>query len=385
MIAGPRPEPAEVLHGEKRDRALASGSPNQLEPGVSVAAELPTIVVAGSKPVNPAPRRRTWLPRANLLAASAAIVALSLSIAYRAAAQPLDDVSREAATALAVAGLEAYEAGSYEEARDKLDKSYAVARVPTLGLWSARALYKLGLWLESEARYRETVALPLPEGDNGIQEQALADARTELERLTPTIPRLTIDVNGAPPSEVALSVDGKSVPANGPALRLDPGAHHVEAARGDVRQSADVRLVASDQRSIVLRLEAAAVAGPTPTLPPTEEHAAGSDWLRISGWSALAVGGVGIAVGTVAVVLAVQKKNQLDHDTSCRANRCAPSERALVDSYQTRRELSTASFVAGGVLAVAGLGAVLLSGGGPEDPRAEAFVSPGFTGVRGSF
>jgi hypothetical protein len=385
MIAGPRPECTKVLHGEKRDRALASGSPNQLDPGVSVPAELATSVVAGFKRLNPALRQRKWLPRANLMAASGAILALSLSIAYRVAAQPLDAVSREAATALAVAGLEAYEAGSYEDARDKLDKSYAVARVPTLGLWSARALYKLGLWLESEARYRETVALPLPEGDNGIQEQALADARTELERLTPTIPRLTIDVNGAPPAEVALSVDGKSVAANGPALRLDPGAHHVEAARGNARQSADVELAASDQRSIVLRLEGPGVANATPAHAPTEEHAAGSDWLRITGWSALAVGGVGIAVGTVAVVLAVQKKDQLDHDASCRANRCAPSERALVDSYQTRRELSTASFVAGGVLAVAGLGAVLLSGDSPQDARAEAFVSPGFTGVRGSF
>lgn len=371
--------------GEKRDRPLARPSPSQLGPGISRPAELATSVDAGWRKMIRALRRRARLPGARLVATGGAVVALSLSISYRAVAQPLDDVSREAATALAVAGLEAYEAGSYEEARNKLDKAYAVARVPTLGLWSARALYKLGLWLEAEARYRETVALPLPDGDREVQEQAIGDARIELERLTPTIPRLTIDVNGAPLAEVALSVDGKSVPSDGPALRLDPGAHHIEATRGNSRQSADVQLVGSDQRSIVLRLAAPAVASPTPSPPPSEEAAGGSDWLRISGWSAIAVGGVGIAVGTVAVVLAVQKKDQIDHDASCRGNRCAPSERALVDSYQTRRTLSTAGFVAGGVLAAAGLGAVLLSGDGHEDPRAEAFVSPGFTGVRGSF
>src|SRR6185295_19132114 len=145
----------------------------------------------------------------------------------------LDTISREAATSLAVAGLEAYEAGSYEEALDKLEKSYAVARVPTLGLWSARSLYKLGRWLEAETRYRETIGLALPDGDRETQQRALVDAQAELAALTPTIPTLVIDVDGARRQEVELHVDGKPVSSSEPVQRLDPGSHHVEGARGE--------------------------------------------------------------------------------------------------------------------------------------------------------
>jgi tetratricopeptide (TPR) repeat protein len=327
----------------------------------------------------------------------AALCSLSLAaggtLSSTVHAQPLDEISREAATSLAVAGLEAYEAGQYSEALDKLEKAYAVARVPTLGLWSARSLYKLGRWREAEDRYRETVALALPVGDRETQQRALVDAQSELAALSPTIPVLIVEFEGARPSEVELRIDGKPAPNTAPSYRLDPGAHHVEGFRGPERQSADLTLAARETRTLLLRFSPDLVAGAPGAAAPSEVVSSsapapahkGNQWLRPAGWTALALGGAGIAVGAIGTVLAVGKKNDIDKNTNCAGNACAPSEQDLVDSYNANRHLATFGFIAGGVLAAAGVGALVISGRSSTDPRAEAVFSPVFTGVRGSF
>ena len=319
--------------------------------------------------------------------ALAAICSLSLALGSVAQAQPLDSISREAATSLAVAGLEAYEAGQYSEALDKLEKAYAVARVPTLGLWSARSLYKLGRWREAEDRYRETVGLALPEGDRETQQQALVDAQTELAALSPTIPSLVVEVEGARLAEIDLRIDGKPASNSVPSYRLDPGAHQVEGFRGPERQSADLTLAPRETRTLLLRFSPDLAAAPKPA--PAANSAApaekGNHWLRPAGWTVLALGGAGIAVGAIGTALAIGKKNEIDKSTSCEGNKCGPSEQDLVDSYNMNRHLASFGFIAGGVLAAAGVTALVISGHGSADPRAEAVFSPTFTGVRGSF
>jgi len=312
--------------------------------------------------------------------AAAFVVALSLSpaLAGHAQAQQLDSVSREAASALAVAGLEAYEAGAYEAALDKLEKSYAVARVPTLGLWSARTLYKLGRWRDAEARYREAVGLSLPDGDRETQQKALVDAQAELTALTPAIPILVIQVDGARLDQIELSIDGQPVSSSEPVQRLDPGAHHVQAMRGEARQAIDLQLVANDTRTILLRFEPESA----PAAAHDQDH---GNWLRPAGWTAIALGGASVVVGTVGLILAIQKKDEIDHDDACRNNSCPPSKQDLVDSYDSLRSLSTVGYVAGGVLGALGVGALVIGGKAPGDPRAEAVFSPVFTGLRGSF
>lgn len=310
----------------------------------------------------------------------AALSVATLSLAAPAQAQPLDSVSREAATALAVAGLEAYEAGSYEEALDKLEKSYAVARVPTLGLWSARTLHKLGRWREAEERYREAIGLGVPDGERETQQRALLDAQSELAALTPTIPTLVIQVEGVRLDEIELRIDGKPVNTSEAVYRLDPGVHHVEGSRGDAHETVDVQLVPRDTRTILLRF----TPQPTPLAAPQEPRDPPSNWLRTSGWTAIGVGGAGVAVGTVGLILAIQKKDKIDRDYTCKGVECPPSRGGLIDSYNSRRDLSTAGFVIGGVLGAAGVFALWL-GGEPGEPGAQAVFSPAFTGLRGSF
>jgi hypothetical protein len=337
------------------------------------------------------PRARALLNGAGVPAAALALslLAQALLVTAPASAQPLDNVSREAATALAIAGLEAYEAGHYEEALDKLEKSYTVARVPTLGLWSARALHKLGRWLEAEARYEEAVALPLPDVDTATQQQAQQDAQTELSALKPTIPQLVIQLEGATLEQLRITIDGKVVNSTDTLHRLNPGAHHIEGDRGDARQAVDIQLVPGDKRTVSLRFPSRASAEAPVEAPPSfelaHEESDGGSWLRPVGWTAMVLGGAGVAVGAVSLVLAVQKKDEIDHNNLCSSTACAPSQRDLVDSYDSRRNLSSAGFIAGGALVALGVTALVLSGDDTEDPSAQAVISPSFTGIRGTF
>ena len=81
-------------------------------------------------------------------------------------------------------------------------------RVPSLGLWSARALAKLGKLVEAEARYLEVIRLPTSVGDEAIQEQARQDARNERAELARRIPSVLVRIEGAPAAEVAVTIDG---------------------------------------------------------------------------------------------------------------------------------------------------------------------------------
>src|SRR5688572_30759640 len=95
------------------------------------------------------------------------------------AAQPVDDATRAAARDLGMAGVEAYQAGSYPAASEKLDKAYRTLRAPSLGLWSARALAKLGKLIEASERYLEVTRLDVASGDVAVQKQAQIDAAAE--------------------------------------------------------------------------------------------------------------------------------------------------------------------------------------------------------------
>src|SRR5688572_21923146 len=114
------------------------------------------------------------------------LAALLLSTALAAAparAQSDEDASQIAARTLGYAGVEAYNQGDYASASDKLENAYRLFPVPSLGLWSARALIKRDLLLEAAARFAEVGGLPIEVGDAPVQERAKADAEREQAEL----------------------------------------------------------------------------------------------------------------------------------------------------------------------------------------------------------
>src|SRR5688572_19691729 len=123
-------------------------------------------------------------------------------------AQAVDDATRGAARKIGYSGVEAYQAGNYPTASEKLEKAYRVLRVPSLGLWSARALAKVGKLVEASERYLEVTRLPVSGGDEAVQKQAQGEAQTELDALSPKIPNVIVQLEGATPAEVKVTVDG---------------------------------------------------------------------------------------------------------------------------------------------------------------------------------
>src|SRR3954451_17395062 len=118
------------------------------------------------------------------------LIALTLLTARPVAAHASDDSSRAEARKIGYAGVEAFQAGDFATARDRLETAYQLLQVPSLGLWSARALAKLGKLVEADARYAQVIGLPTSVGDEAIQEQARQDARNERAALARRIPSI---------------------------------------------------------------------------------------------------------------------------------------------------------------------------------------------------
>src|SRR5690606_14260666 len=117
---------------------------------------------------------RRW---GRVVAATMCMAALGWSApAYGAEA---DSTTRAAARKLGTSGVEAYQAGDYQGASEKLERAYATLKVPTLGLWSARALIKLNRWVEAAERLLAVTRLDAS-GDVQVQQAARAEAEQEL-------------------------------------------------------------------------------------------------------------------------------------------------------------------------------------------------------------
>lgn len=311
--------------------------------------------------------------------------------------QAPDEATRTAARALGTAGVEAFEDGDMLAASDKLEKAYQLLKVPSLGLWSARALEKRGLLLEALARYLEASSMQVPGGEAAVQHKAQADAEREGSALKVRVPRVVISLEGAEPGEVTLTIDGKSVSSAviGSARLLNPGAHVVEVTRGSDRARAKVTAVEGREVPVLLRLTnagptSAAPASVAGTLGPDEPPGdrsptgRGSSIRPTLGWVAIGVGAAGLAVGIGTGLSAKSKRAALEDSGVCEGDRCPSSKQGDVDSLNTFRTISTIGFVAGGVLAVTGV-TLLLTAPSKSRPSAALQITPASLELRGRF
>lgn len=277
-----------------------------------------------------------------------------------------DDATRAAARSLGYEGISDFQAGNYAAASDKLDRAYQALRVPSLGLWSARALEKNGKLVAAAERYLEVQRLDPGSGDVGVQKQAQADAKTEHAALVPRIPSIVIQVEGAPAPEVSVMANGASVPSSliGAKRPVDPGTVTLEASHRERMAQEQVTLKEGETKTVVLRFEAAAaaavVAAPvaaTGSAPPqpTEDRPAGKSsgsTTKTLGFVAIGVGGAAIVAGAVTGGIAMAKRDSID---GCEGTRCPPSARSDVAAYNDLRTISSACFIGGGVLAATGI------------------------------
>jgi hypothetical protein len=320
--------------------------------------------------------------------------------AQAGAAQEVDDATRASARQLGYAGVEAYEAQNYPTASDKLERAYRVLQVPTLGLWSARALVKLGKLVEAQERYLKVGRLAVSGGDAEVQRKAQADAARELSALEPRLASVQIELSGASADDVSLSIDNAPIASAliGEPRPMNPGAHTLVARRGSEEKRVNVNLSEGEKQRVVLSFAGTetttggAAPAPTKASPATSEPASvpardqsSGSTQRLLGWVTVAAGGAGLAFGGITGGMALSKKNGFESNPRCNDSACGPSQQGDVDSYNSLRTMSSIGFIAGGTLAAAGV--VLLLTAPSSEPKSSAslWLGPGSVRLRGTF
>ena len=310
----------------------------------------------------------------------------------QAGAQSRSVADRANARQLGYDGVEAYERGQYDVAVDKLTKAYGQLPVPSLGLWSARALVKVGKLVEASERYLEVSRMPLNGGDVEVQKKAQADARTELEATQQLTPTLQIEIEGVPAGSVTVKVDGTPYASQlvGESTPLNPGEHVIVGeANGEV-VSRSVKLSVKEQGKVKLSFQLsnqpAAPAAPAearrPGAPAQDDRRASSSIQRTAGWVTLAGGAAGLVVGGITGAIALSRSSTLNANPGC-PEQCPYALSNDVDSLNTMRHVSTVAFIAGGVVATTGI--VLVLTAPAKSSTTALWLSPTSAGLRGTF
>jgi hypothetical protein len=301
-------------------------------------------------------------------------------------AQSQEDKS--AARAIATEGAEAFDKGDFKTAADRFRRAVAIfddakaATVPpTLLVGLARSEAKLGHYIAAVEAYNRIIHQGMAPGASQVFTEAVADARREIEPLTPKIASVTIRVTGCDKPKVTVDDQPISSAALGVKKPVDPGPHVVKATaegcepgqtsfRVDEAQSteATITLAPSPNRPPSATIEAPAPdrAGPEHTSPSS---------LRTASYVAFGVGGAGLLFGGITGILAIGKHGSLADacaDDVCRT----PQAKSDLDSYHTMTTLSTLGFVVGAAGIAAGAVLFFMS---PRASTKSAWVTPTIT------
>lgn len=326
--------------------------------------------------------------------------------------QPASDAARrEEARTLGYSGVRAYGNADYAAASEQLERSFALLPVPSLGLWSARALAKLSKLVEAEQRYRAVAKMRVAADDSDVQHAARETAQAELLELLPRIPSVRVQVAGAPAEQVAITLDGSPLPIERwrRGEPVNPGRHQI-AGTSPVGERALLEIIVSEGRESealltfvarplasgaevlpgVARPNAVVVPGAAlpssaaaPPLATPNDVAlsgaapAGSEATSARAWQLgawIAVGAAGVSLGTSAVsyFLARDQQQELEANGLCRGRLCQPS--AGLDRYDNLRSAQIVTLVGALALGAAGATILILE---PGEPEAGALATSG--------
>lgn len=339
-----------------------------------------------------------------LVATAGVVLSLALPIASAPAPAFAQQSDAAIATELFNAGRDLMRDGNFAAACPKLTES---ARLdPKVGTFAklGECEEKLGRLASARGRWQQALNLAQTAGDERVK---LVEA--ELARIDRIVPKLSIATSGAAPAGLAVRVDDVEVGAGslGVPLPVDPGKHTVTATATGRKPWSTVVVTNADGAVIrvaipELEQQAAPTAMP-PQLPPPvtaatpvpvaapppsdEKPHASSTPLRAIGLVTAGAGVVALGVGTAFGVVAKQRFDQSNQQgcSGPNGNDCPGASFDTRNQARTAGNLSTAFFVAGGVLVAGGVTMWLLAPRGDATPsvmlRATPAVGPGFAGV----
>lgn len=345
---------------------------------------------------------RGWKGWAAACAAAGWLASTPALAADPAAEPPTADnpnASLDLARSVAVTGREAFNAGDYETALALFRRAYTLYPAPTVVLYEARTLEKMGLLLEAVEAYVRTTQIAVPSDAPGQFAEAIEAARQEERGLRARIPTLTLRVGGVSANDpnLKVSINGRAIGAAqiGQAQRLNPGTYRISGATsGDRSDTAEVVLAEGQKAAIVLNLAAPSFSPPPPvvTRPAAASGdtsaAASGNSLRLAAYISGGVGLVGLAGGVVTGLLAVNKHSKAEalcENNTCPADNQGPS---TVQDFRSMRTISTVFYGVGAAGVAAGVVFWLLAPDAPEAGQAQALApwSDARTwGVQGAF
>jgi hypothetical protein len=300
---------------------------------------------------------------------TAARVAIAAVLAVLAAGGPARADDKVKAIALFDEGQKAMKAGDHARACKAFEAS--IRLLPDSGTRGslARCYTKLGRIASAWTLWRELA-------DTAPTTELRVDAAAQAKLLEPRLAKYAVKV-AAPVAGLAVTVAGEPAdPSLDVPVPIDPGSYPVEAtAPGRVAWKGELTATEGKTVEIVVP-ELAAVPSDGSSKGPGTGGSPGRG-RRLAGL-ALAVGGAGgLAVGGVFGVVA--RSHNADAKALCGGDvdRCDPARtneaQAKVDEARSAANVSTAAFIAGGVMAAAG---VILYVTAPKAERGAVSVAP---------
>lgn len=334
-------------------------------------------------------------------------VASSLPDAAQAQ-QQASAADRITARRLGNEGVVALKTGDFDTAADRFERANDLVPAPSFLVLLARARAGQGRLVEAYEIYRRIIREGVEPDNPDAFKRALAEAKQEVKVLEPRLAWVAVNVVGADPEQVEVTLNGSIIPsaALGAQRPADPGRLRVAAKAEGFRTAEAVVELAEGQHLPPLELRMVALPRPKPMVRVEQEQpimmtdGGGPSFLsqRSLGYIALGLGGAGIAVGAVTGTLAIIRRQELEDipcvgvsGTDCFVDDPAIPSRAMAadDDLDTFSTAATISFIAGGALAVTGL---LLLATSPDDPEASAraptirpYIGFGSIGASGRF
>jgi hypothetical protein len=217
----------------------------------------------------------------------------------------------------------------------------------TLATCEARA----GRVASSAAHYQDFLQFVsrLPPEQRALQRERELVAIAERRALLPSVPTLTVWVDGGLPASAALSCDGAPLGTSllGRALPLDPGVHVLALTLSDgMRSERRVTLAPGAHERVALELPHVQITRAQRS-PVGEERSVRRPWLIATG----VLAGVGLAAGGVLGGLALREKRVVDEHcqgTACdaRGDDAATQGRLLAHASSAAFSLGAAGLVA---------------------------------------
>jgi tetratricopeptide (TPR) repeat protein len=296
--------------------------------------------------------------------------------------------SLDLARSVAVAGREAYNAGDYETALDLFRRAYGIHPVPTLSLYEARSLVRLGRLQEAAEAFERTATLQLDSSSPQQFAEAVASARQEQEALARRIPSLTVHVRGAnePDRDVRVTLNQRGLDQGrlGRRFPVDPGTYVLEAVANDGRRDR-IEVALAEGRHIDAVLDVSSSSSAAPDAPRPGETK--SDWRPTLAYTSLGLGVAGVGTGIVTGIMAGSKHAEATR--LCLADNCDKGSRGAdaLDSFRVLRTTSTVAYGVGAAGLTAGiiLWLSLPSSNSTQVSTLKPWFGARYAGIQGTF